>query len=442
MTELIESAHRLVSLAEKAGAEEAEVFGVNSRSVDVELRKDLVEMASESYNRGLGLRAVVNGAVGFSSTSDLSKLEMVAKSAVGAARSRGKDDKWRGLPLPGKLTPPQESFDPAVDKIRPEDCLDMAMLILRGCESVPGAEPSTGGVACGTVTEFVVNSNGIDFVETGTVMHASLDAVARSDKEMVTGYEFENSRTLQSRFEVIGISAAELAKRSLGGVKGETGETNVLLGPVAFAEILESAFVPSVHGDNVQKGRSSLAGKLGELAGDENLHITDDGLLKGGMATSAFDGEGVPSQKTPIIENGVLKSFLYDTYTAGKEEKDTESTGNGVRGGYSGVPRVDISNLVVTSDEPHDVLAETEKGVLFNGVIGAHTANPVSGDFSVEGRNVFLVEDGKIEKPLRSLMLAGNVFDLLKQIQVGIDPRAVGSVVTPTVKFRMKVVSS
>ncbi|MHC1631771.1 MAG: metallopeptidase TldD-related protein, partial [Methanotrichaceae archaeon] len=81
-------------------------------------------------------------------------------------------------------------------------------------------------------------------------------------------------------------------------------------------------------------------------------------------------------------------------------------------------------------------------GVLVNGVIGAHTANPVSGDFSVEARNVFQVVDGEIKKPIRSLMLAGNVFDLLKCVQVGIDTRAVGSVVTPTIKVRMKVVGS
>jgi PmbA protein len=92
--DLFERARRLLALAEKAGAEEAEVFGSVAKSVDVDLRKDQVEMASESRDRGLGLRAVVGGAVGFSSTSDLSKLELVAESAVRAARARGSDDKW------------------------------------------------------------------------------------------------------------------------------------------------------------------------------------------------------------------------------------------------------------------------------------------------------------------------------------------------------------
>ena len=441
----IESARLLLNLAERVGAEEAEVFGLVARSVDVDLRKDLVEMASESYNQGLGLRAVLNGAVGFSSTSDLSKLETVAQSAVAAARARKGDAKWRRLPLQERLASPQGVFDPAIEKMGPEDCIEMAAVLLEGCAAVSGAKPSTGGIACASITEFVLNSNGVEAVETSTVMYASLDAVAKGDEELATGYEFENSRDLQPRYgingiEHIGHSAAELAKRSLGGRKGETGETEVLLGPVAFAEILEAAFVPSVYADNVQKSRSSLIGKRGQLIGDENLTIIDDGLLKGGMATSAFDGEGVPSQRTSIIEEGVLNGFLYDSYTAGKD--DVKSTGNAGRAGYSGVPRVGTTNLIVASSDPRDVLAETKDGVFVNAVIGAHTANPVSGDFSVEGRNVFLIKDGEVEKPLRSLMLAGNVFDLLKQVEVGTDTRTVGSVVTPTVKVRMRVVGS
>ena len=208
------------------------------------------------------------------------------------------------------------------------------------------------------------------------------------------------------------------------------------------SDILENAFVPSTFGDNVQKGRSSLAGRIGEEVAEESFNMTDDGLFPGGMATSSFDGEGVSSQRTPLVENGVLKGFLYDSYAAGKETPPTESTGNADRPGYAGIPRIGTTNLIASSKKPQDVLAETERGYLVTGVIGAHTANPVSGDFSVEARNVFAVEDGAPLKPIRSLMLAGNVFELLKSIEVGTDARMVGSVVVPTVKVEMKVVGS
>ncbi|MFA5579290.1 MAG: TldD/PmbA family protein, partial [Methanothrix sp.] len=406
MTEdLFENAIRLLKLAEKAGAEEAEVFGSAAKVVDVDLRKDQVEMASESRDRGLGLRAVVGGAVGFSATSDLSKLELVAESAVRAARARGSDDKWRHLPFPRKPRRPEEVYDPAIAKMEPEDCLDLAATLLHGAGAISDAEPVSGGVSAVSASELLINSNGIELEEKGTIFTAYLETVARGeDGTATTGYDFANSRTALSDLGDVGRSAADLAVRSVGGGRGESGKASVLLGPIAFADILENAFVPSAFGDNVQKGRSSLAGRIGETVAEESFSITDDGLLSGGMATSSFDGEGVASQRTPLVEKGVLKGFLYDSYTAGKEKTPaTESTGNAGRPGYAGIPRIGTTNLIASSTKPRDVLEETERGYLVTGVIGAHTANPVSGDFSVEARNVFSVEDGSLSKPIRSL---------------------------------------
>jgi PmbA protein len=441
--DLFERARRLLALAEKAGAEEAEVFGSVAKSVDVDLRKDQVEMASESRDRGLGLRAVVGGAVGFSSTSDLSKLELVAESAVRAARARGSDDKWCSLPFPGKPASPEGVYDPAIAEMGPEDCLDLAATLIAGAGTISGTEPVSGGVSAVAGSELLINSNGVELEEKGTIFAAYIETVARGDDgTAATGYDFANSRKALSDLGDVGRSAADLAIRSVGGVRGESGRASVLLGPIAFADILENAFVPSAFGDNVQKGRSSLAGRIGETVAEYTFSIVDDGLFSGGMATSSFDGEGVASQKTPLVERGVLKAFLYDSYTAGKEDTATKSTGNADRPGYAGIPRIGTTNLIASSTKPSNVLAETKRGYLVTGVIGAHTANPVSGDFSVEARNVFLVEDGEAGRPIRSLMLAGNVFELLKSIKAGTGARMVGSVVVPTVGVEMKVVGS
>jgi PmbA protein len=209
------------------------------------------------------------------------------------------------------------------------------------------------------------------------------------------------------------------------------------LKPLALTELLEYTLVPSLSGDNVQKGRSSLKDRVGELIASEDLHLLDDGLLPAGMGSSGFDGEGTPSQRTPLVQSGILKGFLYDSYSAGKA--DRRSTGNALRSGYSDVPRIGVRNLIISSDNAYDLLAET-RGVLVNSFIGAHTANTISGDFSVEARNSFYVEPGKAPSPIKTMMLAGNVFDLLKDIELGTDVRTVGSVVTPSAKLRMKVV--
>ncbi len=166
------------------------------RSVDVDLRRENVEMASESYHHGLGLRAVVNGAVGFSSSSDVTVLEFVARSAVRSARARGKDDSWVALPQPVRVTEPEGIYDPRLEAITPEECIDIARSLLAGCQEVDGAEPVSGGVACVSGTGFVINSQGIELVETSTLMQASMEAIARRE-DVATGSEFFNSRRLE-----------------------------------------------------------------------------------------------------------------------------------------------------------------------------------------------------------------------------------------------------
>ncbi len=435
---LLEYAHQLIALALREGAAEAEVYGMVGRSVDADLRKGSVEMASESFHRGLGLRAVVKGAVGFSSTSDMSLLEYVAQSAVKSAKVRGSDESWISLPSPDVVVPVQGIYDTRLEQIGPEECLEAAASMLEGCRTINGAEPVSGGVACVCGTGFVINSQGLELMETATLMQASMETIAKAG-DVATGSEFFNSRSFQPSLEAVGKAAAVMARTSLAGTKAESGTYDVLLKPLAVAELLESTILSAFEADNVQKGRSSLKGRLGEMISSEGLNVHDDGLLAGGLDSSAFDGEGSPSRRTVLIEKGILKGFLYDSYTAGKD--GVKSTGNAVRQGYSDVPRVGMRNLIVSSPVAYDLLEET-KGYLINGLIGAHTANPISGDFSVEARNAFRVSPGEMPVPVRSLMLAGNIYDLLKNVAIGTDVRAIGGIVTPTIKVKMNVVGS
>lgn len=435
---LLYHARQLLSSALAAGAEEAEVYGISSLSFDIDLRRAQVELASRSLHRGLGLRAVVSGAVGFSSTSDMSLLSSVARSAVQSARARGPDPAWRGLPRPEKVTQPENTFDPRLAEMGPEECLELAKSLVAGCSEVAGAEPVSGGLACASGTSLILNSRDMELEEKGTIMQASLEAIARG-ADVATGSDFYISRRLDSSLEEVGRSAAEMARSSLGGQKAESGTFDVLLRPQAAAELLEYTLIPALLADSVQKGRSVLAGRIGESIASERLVIADDGLVSGGIDSSAFDGEGVPSQRTVLIEDGTLKGYLYDSYTAGKD--GVHSTGNAVRSGYTAVPRVGARNFILSSRQSQNLLEETV-GFLVSGLIGAHTANAISGDFSVEARNAFAISPGEEARPIRSLMLAGNIFELLREIEVGRDVRSVGSIVTPTVKLRMKVVGS
>jgi PmbA protein len=357
---------------------------------------------------------------------------------VSAARIFGPDRLWKGLPGKSQIFPVAGVFDRRIAEVQTETLLGISEELLRGCGAVDGVEPVSGGISCTHSLEILINSSGVDLSEEGTSVHLALETIARGSSGVATGSEFDNSRSFSVNARAVGEKAADLARRSLDGISIETNTYDVVLSPVAFAELLESTFIPSLSAENVQKGRSALAGMLGKSTADPRLQMIDDGALPAGMGSSAFDGEGVPSQRNVILEDGILGSYLYDTYTAGKEGRS--STGNSVRSGYSDMPRIGVRNLIISSKEPVDLLEGVREGVLVNSVIGAHTANPISGDFSVEARNAFRIRAGEIAEPVRSAMIAGNIFDLLKHMDVGREARAVGPIVTPGVRVRMRVV--
>lgn len=357
---------------------------------------------------------------------------------MSAARIFGPDSLWRGLPGRSRMHSVDGVFDRRIAEVQTDALLEISEALINGCRSVDGVEPVSGGISCTHSLEILINSCGVDLSEEGTSVHLALETIARGASGVATGSEFDNSRSFDVDAGDVGERAAELARRSLDGRSMETGTYDVVLSPVAFAELLENTLAPSLSAENVQKGRSALAGMLQKDVADPGLRLIDDGALPAGMGSSAFDGEGVPSQRNVLLEDGVLRSYLYDSYTAGREGRS--STGNSVRSGYSEMPRIGIRNLIVSSKEPVELLDGVRDGVLVNSVIGAHTANPISGDFSVEARNAFRIRAGEVAEPVRSAMIAGNIFDLLKRIEAGRDVRAVGPIVTPGVRVRMRVV--
>ncbi|MCZ7392199.1 MAG: TldD/PmbA family protein [Candidatus Methanoperedens sp.] len=438
MTDIFDYAYKALKLTENAGADEAEIFCIKGRSVTVDVQRDAIDLAKESLVLGIGIRAIVNGAVGFSSTNDMERIEEACVLAVKSAKVRGSDPQWSGLP--GKKKPAEVTgiFDKKLENIEIESCIDYTLEMIRGAKSSPRVVPTSGHFVCGSSTKLVLNSHGVEITEDDTIVEASVDTITK-DAPMSTASEFDMSRNLGIDFHKIGEKASLLALRSQHGISAQTCDCAVLLEPLAFADILENTLVASLNADNVQKGRSALIGKMNTIIGANDLSIVDDGTLAGGLGTSSCDDEGTPSRRTAVVKNGELSSFLYDCYAAGKEKK--ESTGNAVRASFTSTPSIGTRNLII--EHPvFDIIDETKDGVIVNTVIGAHTANPISGDFSVEARNSFLIKNGEISSPIKSMMISGNIFDVLKNIDgMGKDTRKVGNVITPTVRVsKMRIV--
>lgn len=429
--EIRDGIEKTLRLAEESGVSDAEIVFSIGESTGIQFKKEIIETAKQSTVAGYGVRAAVNGAVGFAGTNMLSELENTLKTAAASAKVMEADPFFKSFPEKADYKDVTGIYDEKIAAMDLEECIQCAADMIAGVQAVKDTVPTSGGFSRNISCFLIANTNGLFAQKTETMISGFADVTTVSG-EVSTAYEYDVSRQKDLDFAAIGKKAAELAKKSLKGITIGAEKMPVIFHPFSFADILENTLAPSVDADNIQKERSGLAGRLGEEIANAQLTIIDDGTLPGGVASSPFDDEGTPTQKTPVIQNGVLNAYLYDSYTAGKDS--VKSTGNGYRHSYSAAPSVELSNFVIHFPQS-DVIAETKRGIYINNVIGAHTANEISGDFSVEGRNAFLIENGEISKPIKSVMISGNIFEMLQKMDgAGTDVRSVGGIVTPSIR--------
>ncbi len=428
---MYEIAEKALKASMRFGANEAEVYIMESQKTSVNIKKNLIEGAKENIAAGIGIRAIVNGAVGFASTNVMSLIDDTAKSAVSSAMAQEDDPDWKALPSNQKYPSVSGIMDKEIKDMQLDECISHAVEMIGGASTTPDIIVTSGSFSRSHGKRLIMNTNGVEVLEEGTGVSGFADVITSSG-ETSTAYDFAISRNNDIDFGAIGRNAAELAKRSQGTISIEPCRTEVIMHPFAISDLIENAFMPSIDADNVQKGRSSLTGKIGEAIANERLSIYDSGLLEGGIGTGIADEEGVASQHTTIINKGTFESYLYDTYTAGKD--DVKSTGNASRNSYLSTPSVGSRNFVL--DYPQsDLIADTDNGIYVNTVIGAHTANGISGDFSVEARNAFTIKNGSLGRPIKSLMISGNIFEILRNINgSGNDVRNVGGTITSSVR--------
>ena len=206
---------------------------------------------------------------------------------------------------------------------------------------------------------------------------------------------------------------------------------------------MAAGFVGSVaaaaNGDAVFKKSTFLASKLNEQIAPTHVSIIDDGLRERGLATSPFDGEGVPTRRTPIVEKGVLKAFLYDAFTARKAK--TKTTGNASRG-YQSLPHIGFNNLLLEpgTKSPEEIIKEIPNGLYVTAMLG-RGANMVTGEYS-RGANGLWIENGELTRPVQEITVAGNMHDMLRQLDaIGSDLTFHGSTGAPTIRFKELTVS-
>jgi PmbA protein len=251
---------------------------------------------------------------------------------------------------------------------------------------------------------------------------------------MQRDYWFSVARTLKKLEspEEVGRIAAQRTLRRLGARKVKTAKVPIILDPLMSRTILEHIF-EAVNGDSVYRGASFLAGKLGEKVAGENINVIDDGTIVGGFGSSPFDGEGIPTRRTTVIENGVLKSYLLNTYTARK--LGLKTTGNASRG-LAGNPGIGVGNFFLQpgARKPEAIIGDVKEGLYVTEFMG-FGVNLVTGDFS-RGASGLWISGGELTYPVEEITVAGNLRDMLMNVsEIGNDLEFRGSVAAPTLRI-------
>lgn len=409
-------------------ADQAEIYVEINESVDATIQNDQVDFAKEAYSMGVGIRVIKDDRMGFAYTTQNERLLETVDKAISNAKANLVDE---NLLFAQKSNYPKikEIYDHKIETMELEESIELGKSMI-GTVLDKNCEPTSGGVSAGVSKFLITNSEGVLCEDISTYISAFI-AVNASDGEGVsTASESDTSRKLDIDSEKIAQKACEIALNSRGGKPIETGDTKVILDYHATSGLI-SNISQAINGDNVQRGRSIYADKMNQKVSSSSLSIHDDGTIKGGLNSSRVDGEGTPSQKTVIVDDGVLRNFIYDLKTAKKG--NTKSTGNGMRSSYAEMPEIGSSNLIFDFKE-YQPLSDINSGVYVTDILGAHTANPISGDFSVEAMNAFKIEKGELKHPVKKAMLSGNLFDILKEANAASKKtRQLGSYITPQI---------
>lgn len=420
---------------------QAEAFLTASESRCMEWSEGLPENDVMAQSRGLGLRLIQEGRQGFGYTNQLTPEALRATAARAAAGTRlSAPDPLLEIPAPGKAAPAADLqlVDPSLEKGSSES---RAVFLKEVQANVKKRDPRLTNVLRASYREgrsrtAVVNSRGVQATCEGTSVSFSLACVAVEGAETQVGYGFQAARYYQDlKTDWVVDKAVEHALSLLGGRQVPSGRYDLLLDPFVAAEILE-LIAGALRADQALKGKSFLGAKVGEPVGASCLDLVDDGRLPRGLGSSTYDAEGLPTQTTVLLRQGVLQGFLYDSYTARRAGK--ASTGNAGRASYKGVPEPEATNFYLKpgSQPPEALLSNVRSGIYVRGVMGLHTVDVISGDYSL-GVMGERIENGRRTHGVRGVTIAGHLLDLMKNVAaVGSDLIFSASVGSPTLWIR------
>jgi PmbA protein len=449
VTALKQLASDVVAKALKAGATDAEAVVYEGDEFSALVRLGQVETLKESGSRAVGLRVFLGQRVASTSSSDFSD-ESIARLVEGAVTLAKitSEDPFAGLPETnefGKLEGDLKLYFDDVNEMPPAERIEIARRAEAAAMACDTRIQNSGGGDFDTATthKILVNSRGFVGEYRRSYCGFSTQPIAQDEKGgMQRNYWFSNARTVRKLDspEAVGKEAARRTLQRLGARQVKTQKAPVVFSPEIAKSIIGNIF-EAANGDAIYRNASFFSGLLGEQVAGENITVVDDGTLVfpdedgdgiGGFGTRPFDGEGLPTRRTVLVERGILKSYVTNTYTARK--LGLRSTGNASRG-LAGNPGIGAGNFFL---EPGTLTPEQLIGDVKNGLYVTETmgfgVNLVTGDYS-QGASGLWIENGELAYPVEEITIAGNLKDMYKNIvAIGNDLVFHGASAAPTIR--------
>ncbi|HEX69496.1 MAG TPA: TldD/PmbA family protein [Candidatus Bathyarchaeota archaeon] len=431
MTSLREAGKTLLKIAEKKGLDEAEAYLVSNKVLTVRLVNNSVFEAKGVHDIGVGLRVIKGNMLGFSSTADFSKksLEKLVEAAASTAKARKLPFKY-SFPKPRKIPKVAGVYDKKLAELPSEKAVDLAYQMVEASLSYSKKIKDNAGVLNVVSYEtLLLNTHGVSAKNSGTFFEASLSATAKSGKNVSEGSDATAGRRLKElKPKEVGEKAAEMAVSGLKSKKLKEDTYTVILdyepasGVLGYVSMLVSPMIAKLY-------FPLLLDKMGKKIASQQITLIDDPLMPNGVGSAPVDDEGTPSKKKIIINKGVLKAFVYDSFYGAIEKKKT--TGNAVRASFAvGVSSFPGKNYngepIPVPRNPYfkpgkwkreEILEETKQGLLVRRFHYTRLTNPTRGDFtSVLRMGLYAVKNGEVAGALKKSRLIDNLLNMLQNV--------------------------
>lgn len=407
----------VIEAAREAGLKDYELYYSASESTQIGTFQKEVNEFSSSAEGGVCFRTLVNGQMGYASTEDLSPQE--ARAIVKRAQENATVLEVAEEQFLGEAGGKYENFEKKEYPLPETE--EMIAAAIKGQELAYAADSR---VVDGTstmvlrlkTTVALYNSRGLDLSHEGSAAAIYTSAVVSNGAEMENNFEFKAGPPSEWKQEELVTKAVKDATAKLGAQVAPTGNVPVVFSPGAMASFL-GTFSSAFSAEAAQKGLSPLAGKEGEKIGADCVTVVDDPFHQDSLMPMPFDAEGMPARKKNVIDKGVLTTLLYNLKTA--KVAGVETTGNASKRGYQGAVNISPYSFVLAPGEfsEEELLAKAGNGIFINNVMGTHAgADPISGDFSLQSEG-FMIEDGKKTYAVKAFTVAGNFYEMLKNVE-------------------------